>query len=187
MRGSFFPGGPGALLFAALFALAPAAPAVAGEAAAPAEAWSPLRVFIGSWSGSSTAGKVTRQFESSSDNRHLVVLEKAGKAEVAPWGDIAWDAARQALVLDPAADGTELVLQPADASGKVVFASSKDGAGATRLSYEVVGWNELVERLEVAGADGKLALARETRFKRGSSKLALKPGTAGEAGRTATR
>ena len=67
-------------------------------------------------------------------------------------------------------------------TGRIVFAG-----GGTRLRYEVVGWNELVERLEVAGADGRLALARETRFKRGSSKLALKPGTTGDAGATAAR
>ena len=183
MRGSFL----GIALLG--LGLAPALPAQ-GEPAPPAEAWSPVRVFIGSWTGTGAdKEKVTRQVASSTDNRRLVVLERAGD-EVASWGEIAYDASRHNLVLQPREGGPELVLQtfeaPAPTPSRLVFASSEEGKQAARVTYEFAGWNEFVERLEERGADGRFTVTRETRFKRGNSKLALKtPAGAGE--RTAGR
>src|SRR5262245_51272512 len=168
MRGSFF--GLGLLALGLAVALP-----VQGDPAPPAEAWSPVRVFIGSWTGTTDAegGKLTRQVASSEDNRRLVVLERAGD-DVASWGEIAYDADRHNLVLLPREGDPELVLLPFDparAPGQLVFASATDGPKATRLTYEFKGWNEYVERVEKRGADGKFWMASEKRFKRGTDRL----------------
>ena len=176
MRASLF----GIALLALGFALAgaPVAPAQA-DPAPPAEAWTPVRVFIGSWSGTAGSGKekVTRQVASSNDNRRLVVLER-NRDEIASWGEIAYDAGRHNLVLLPREGAPELVLEPADparAPGRLVFASAENAAHGARVSYEFTGWTEFVERHEERTADGTFAVTRETRFKRGNAKLALKP------------
>jgi len=179
MRGTFS-------MIAALALAIAAAPAAAGEAAPAAETWQPVRVFIGSWSGARTAGgsegKVVRQVESSTDNRQLVVLERARGSDAASWGAIAFDPARQALVLRPYGEAgiaaSELVLEAADPpnGSRLVFVTPPGSPHPTRLTYELTGWNEFVERLEEGKDGGSFALVSETRFKRGNARLALKAG-----------
>ena len=158
--------------------LVPAGPALS-EPVSPAEAWRPVRVFIGSWTGNTGTAKekVTRQFASSNDNRRLVVLERNGE-DVASWGEIAYDADLHNLVLLPREGAPELVLQRFETPNlpeRLVFESAPDGSRAARLTYEFKDWNEFVERLEERGSDGRYTVTRETRFKRGNTKLALKP------------
>ena len=171
--------------FLVVLALVFAAPALA-ESGPPAEVWRPVRAFIGSWtgarSGADFAGKVTRQVESSRDNRQLVVLERPqkGRGEAFSWGAIAFDPARQTLVIRPHGDGagigvSELVLETGDPDGaRLVFASPAGSPRPTRLTYERVDWDEFVERLEESPTDGSFALVSETRFKRGGSRIALR-------------
>jgi hypothetical protein len=164
-----------------LLALVTALPAQA-QGPSAADAWRPVRVFIGSWTGSRTgpgpALKVARQVEAASDNRHLVVSEKAaGRAQT--WGTIAFDPTRGALVLrahGERAGAPDLVLAPAEPEAtRLVFASPAGSARAVRITYERVSWNELVERQEEGPADGPLTLVAETRFKRGAPKFAFNP------------
>jgi hypothetical protein len=174
MRGTF-------LVFLALVLAVPAH----GEPAPSAEVWKPVRAFIGSWTGARSgpdgSGKVTRQVESATDNRQLVVLERPqGRAEAYSWGAIAYDAAQGALVIRPHGDAagigaSELVLEAVDPEAtRLVFASPAGSPRPTRLTYERVGWNEFVERLEESPSGGPFALVWETRFKRGAPKIAYK-------------
>jgi len=188
MRGMF------SMIVALALAFA-AVPAAAAEAPPAAETWQPVQVFIGSWSGARTAGgseeKVVRQVESSTDNRQLVVLERPNGSDAASWGAIAFDDARQALVLRPYGEAgiaaSELVLEKVDPNAnRLVFTTPAGSPRPTRLTYELAGWNEYVERLEEGKDGGSFALVSETRFKRGSSRLALKAARAAS-DRTAKR
>jgi hypothetical protein len=159
----------------AVLALVFAVPAH-GDTAPPAEPWRPVRVFIGSWTGSRGVAeftvKVDRKYASASDRRQLVVTEKAnGHPET--WGAIAFDAERQTLVIRLAENGaTDLVLEPGDPgeleATRLVFATPAGSAHPARITYEQVNWNEFVERLEESKADGQFAVVSETHFKRKS-------------------
>lgn len=136
------------------------------------EAWSPLRPFIGSWSGSRTAGggaqKIVRQFESGVLEAHIKILDRVrGKDEVR--GVIRFDGGRQALVLRAAgADGQilELPFDPAASSDSRLVFGSLTSSPEALVSYERLGWNEFVERFERASGGGTPELVSEVRFRR---------------------
>jgi hypothetical protein len=149
-----------------------------GDPAPPAEPWRPVRVFIGSWTGSRGVAeftvKVDRKYASASDRRQLVVTEKTnGRSSPETWGAIAFDAGRQALVIRLAEDSaSDLVLEPGDPgeleATRLVFATPAGSAHPARITYEQVNWNEFVERLEEAKDGGQFAVVSETHFKRKS-------------------
>ena len=137
------------------------------------EAWSPLRPFIGSWSGLRTGGagsqKIVRQVESGVLEAHIKILDRVrGRDEVR--GVIRFDGARQGLVLRAAGAGGEILELPFDAAAsndsRLVFGSLTSGPGSTLVSYERQGWNQFVERVEHASNEGRPELVSEVRFRR---------------------
>jgi hypothetical protein len=167
---------------AVLVVLAAAAPAVHAQTASslaatgtsiPADAWAPLRIFVGTWAGERAEAKgsvkVRREYLPVLNNQHLQVSEEAKGSDAQPWGLISYDAWHHGFVLRHfSADGSALDL-PYDASAstdkQLVFASAADAGKPTRVTYQVVNWNEFVERIDNP-ADQTAANVTETHFKR---------------------
>ena len=133
----------------------------------PAEVWTPLRVFVGTWAAkrldANGTVKVVRDYKPVLNNQHLQVTEDA-RGSAQPWGLISYDAGKQGFVLRHfATDGSaqDLAYDSAASTDKeLVFASAPE-AGNVRVSYRLVSWNEFVEKIERGDA-----AATETTFKR---------------------
>lgn len=134
-----------------------------------AEAWRPMRPFMGSWKGTRTGSdksvKVSRDYFPATTNHHLEIKERG-----AVWGVVSFDPQKQVLVMRQFdADGTtsDVVLNPAAASsGPIVFASPESEAKRTRITYEIVSPKAFVERIERAAGNEAFAVVAETRFER---------------------
>jgi len=134
----------------------------------PAEVWTPLRVFVGTWAAKRPDAKgtvkVVRDYKPVLNNQHLQVTEEA-RGSAQPWGLISYDAGKQGFVLRHfATDGSaqDLAYDSAASTDKeLVFASAADAGQKVRVSYQLVSWNEFVEKVERGDA-----AATETTFKR---------------------
>jgi hypothetical protein len=139
-----------------------------------AEAWRPMRPFMGTWRGTRNGDdkpvKVTRQFASAATNRHLEITEKGSGRPGNVWGIVSFDRERQLLVLRQfGADGStsDASFDPTAAgAGPVVFASAESEPTRTRITYQVVDAKSFVERIERAAGGEPYALVAETRFVR---------------------
>ena len=150
------------------------APPSRAQTVAPAEAWQPMHWFIGTWKGTrAEAGdpaKVIRVYASAATNHHLEITETAGGRPRAVWGVVSFDPGGQSLVLRQfGADGSSVdaaLEAPGSPSGPVVFASAESGPSRTRITYERMGANSFVERIEQSTGGGSFSLVSETRFVR---------------------
>ena len=147
--------------------------AVAVPAATATRDWTPFYPLLGSWSGTREGSdgrvNVSRDYESVAGNQHLHITEKASKRQ--PWGLVSFDDASGAFVLRRfASDGGEtvLVLEPVTGDGATLVFASPPGvaSGAERITLERRGWDEFVERVEVAAQGTDFSLVAETRFRR---------------------
>jgi len=142
--------------------------------AAPAQ-WSTFQSYMGTWNGKRSGAQgpvsVTRQYESVVRNQHLLVTERVA-SERTPWGLVSYDDVAANFVLRrfrPDGSVAELVLQQASKeSGTLVFAGgpSPEVPGAERITQELHGANEFVERVEVAKEGQPLTVVSETVFHR---------------------
>jgi hypothetical protein len=142
--------------------------------AAPAQ-WTPFLSYMGTWDGKRSGGQgavsVTRLYESVARNQHLLVTERVA-SERAPWGLVSYDDLSGNFVLRrfrPDGSVVELVLRQASKeSGTLVFAGgpSPEAPGTERITQELHGANEFVERVEVAKEGQPLTVVSETVFRR---------------------
>jgi hypothetical protein len=147
------------------FVLAVAAPA-------SAEDWTPFQAFMGTWSGTRTgasgAVRVTRDYESIDGNRRVLVSDGPGSSP-APWALVSIDPIRGGFLLSGLGAGgfTELVLSRADGA-TLMFDTppGEGGASATRITDELRGPDEFVERIEARTGGAPFTLVSETQFRR---------------------
>jgi hypothetical protein len=140
----------------------------------PTEAWRPMYSFIGTWKGTRPAAegtvKVTRVYASAATNHHLEITEKDGGGAKAVWGLVSFDPEHSVLVLrhfSPDGSATDAALDPAASTAdQLVFASPQSDATRTRITYERSGWNNFVERVELAAGGGAFTVVSETKFER---------------------
>jgi hypothetical protein len=160
---------------ALLLVLAALLPSASGAATVDAtQVWRPMYSFIGSWKGTRPAAegtvKVTRVYASAETNHHLQITEKAGGGAAAVWGTVNFDAELGALVLRHLAPDGSTTNAAYDAAAstedKLVFESPAADPTRTRITYERSGWNNFVERVELASGGGAYTVASETKFER---------------------
>lgn len=160
---------------ALLLVLVALIPAWAGAATVdPTEVWRPMHSFIGSWKGTRPAAdgtvKLTRVYESAETNHHLQITEKAGGGPAAVWGTVNFDEGLGVLVVRHQAPDGSTTNAAYDAAAstpdKLVFESPAADPTRTRITYERSGWNNFVERVELATGGGAYTLVSETRFER---------------------
>jgi hypothetical protein len=139
----------------------------------PTAVWRPMYPFLGTWKGTRAGANgpvtVTRGYASSATNHHLEITETGGGRTQAAWGIVSFDPERQALVLrhlDADGSSSDLAFDPASTADRLVFASPESSATRTRVTYERAGWNNFVERVEVAAGGGPFTVVAETRFVR---------------------
>ena len=141
----------------------------------PADAWRPMRPFIGTWKGTRDGAdgpvKVTRVYASATTNHHLEIREKGGgRSGAAVWGVVSFDPQRNVLVLRQfAADGTafDVMLDlSTPTTGTLVFESSASDASRKRITYEDAGPKSFVERIERSEGGEPFTVVSETRFVR---------------------
>jgi len=158
------------ILLSAVLTLAAISPT---HAATSAEAWSPFRPFLGTWSGTRVDAdrgpRIVREYGSTANNQNIEVRERVeGKSVV--WGVLSFDTERAGIVLRPLSiDGiaSALVLEPKESTeSRLVFTNLESDPIRTRISYDRTGWDEFTERIERATSGQELTLVSETRFKR---------------------
>lgn len=149
-----------------------AAPAAQAGAPATPEAVSPMRAFVGAWSGSRAGvdgtSVITRDYESAANRQQLLITERHGR-RMGFWGAIRFDAERDRLVLErfsPDGRSSLLPLDPSASSETRLVFAGEDLRGRTRITYERWSEHEFVERIEQAAPGQLLTVVAETRFRR---------------------
>lgn len=149
--------------------------APAATVSSPGEDWTPFRAFVGTWKGARTTSSgtvsITRDYESVVGNQHLLVTDQVASSR-APWGMVSFDDAKHGFVLrrfDVDGSVAELALEDVSQDGARLVFSGPQGHGAPGqqlITHERHGWDEYVERVEVAVAGQPTSLVSETRFRR---------------------
>jgi hypothetical protein len=138
-----------------------------------ADSWGPMRVFVGSWSGSRTGAnasrKILRTYEPVAGHPQLQILERSN-GRFGVWGVISIDAVEQDFVLRhfPSTGLTAVLdLDPKSSSStRFVFDNTDERADGLRITYDQMSADSFVERVERGRADGPLELVSEARFTR---------------------
>lgn len=137
--------------------------------------WVPLNAYVGYWRATlqTSDGKVavTRQYVPSQDNQQLEVTEQVGRKHQ-PWAVVAYDDSHGGLVLQKSdGDGDPVIMYLQEVSGdgtRLEFVSDPESGASPveRITFQRHGWNDFVERQEVADDGETFTLVSEVLFHR---------------------